>query len=97
MFVAPLFGETYYFLLWTVCSSIRIILRCQLTVKYKRSAGLEALHFHFSDMFINIQYVQFKYISRIMLIQCCVTFFLPDFSILSLKKIHLQFREIFQN
>jgi len=28
------------------------------TVKYKRSAGLEALHFQFADMFVNIQFVQ---------------------------------------
>ena len=28
-----------------------------LTVKYKRSAGLEALNFRFSDMFVNVQFV----------------------------------------
>jgi len=28
-----------------------------LTVKYKRSAGLEALHFQFADMFVNVQFV----------------------------------------
>ena len=28
-----------------------------ITVKYKRSAGLEALHFRFKLMFINIQFI----------------------------------------
>src|SRR5690606_8513687 len=27
------------------------------SVKYKRSAGLEALHFQFNDMFVNIHFV----------------------------------------
>lgn len=29
------------------------------TVTYKRSAGLEALHFRFTTMFVNIQFVYF--------------------------------------
>jgi len=29
-----------------------------LSVKYKRSAGFEAFHFQFADMFVNIQFVQ---------------------------------------
>ena len=31
--------------------------KLNLTVKYKRSAGIKTLHFRLSSMFINIQFV----------------------------------------